>query len=189
VRAVTPAEERFEAIAITHGQVILAYLARRTAPDQDAADVYQEVLTTAWRKIHVVPDDLDHARAWLLMVARRALSNHRRSHTRRLAATDRLSAELATSALAYGESSPAVDAVRDGLASLEHDDREILTLTYWDGLPAEQVAVVFGISAAAARKRLQRARDRLTVRITRAKEPDDAARAGVVELASPRGGA
>jgi RNA polymerase sigma-70 factor (ECF subfamily) len=184
----TPAEERFEAIAIAHGHVILAYLARRTAPDEDASDVYQEVLTTAWRKIHVVPDDSDHALAWLLTVARRALSNHRRSHTRRLAATDRLAAELATSAPAHGESSPALDSVRDALASLERDDREILTLTYWEGLTAEQVAIVFGISAPAARKRLQRARDRLSVRVTRANEPDARARSGVVELASGRGG-
>jgi RNA polymerase sigma-70 factor (ECF subfamily) len=179
----TPAEERYEAIAIAHGHVILAYLARRTAPDEDASDVYQEVLTTAWRKIHVVPDDSDHALAWLLTVARRALSNHRRSHTRRLAAT-----ELATSAPAHGESSPALDSVRDALASLERDDREILTLTYWEGLTAEQVAIVFGISAPAARKRLQRARDRLSVRVTRANEPDARARPGVVELASGRGG-
>ena len=46
----TPAEERFEAIAIAHGRMVLGYLARRTTPAEEAADVYQEVLTTAWRK-------------------------------------------------------------------------------------------------------------------------------------------
>lgn len=185
----TPAEERFEAIAIAHGRMVLGYLARRTTPAEEAADVYQEVLTTAWRKIHVVPDDRDHALAWLLAVARRALANHRRSHTRRLAATDRLAAELATSVPAQGESPAALDAVREGLASVGDDDREILTLTYWDGLTADQVAAVFGISPTAARKRLQRARERLSARMTRAKGTDDRACAdGVVELASPRGG-
>lgn len=185
----TLAEERFEAIAVAHGRMVLGYLARRTTPAADAADVYQEVLTTAWRKIHVVPDDPDHALAWLLAVARRALANHRRSHTRRLAATDRLAAELTTSVPAEGEWPAALDVVREGLALVGDDDREILTLTYWDGLTAEQVAAVFGISPAAARKRLQRARERLSARMTRAKEADHRAGAGgVVELATPRGG-
>lgn len=161
----TPAEERFEALAGAHGPVVLAYLARRTAPERDVADVYQEVLMTTWRKIHVVPDDPDHALAWLLTVARRALSNDRRSHARRLAATDRLTAELATAAPNPGDSSSALDAVREALMGLHDDDREILTLTYWEGLTADQVAAVFGISGPAARKRLQRARDRLAVRL------------------------
>ena len=71
VPEVTPAERRLEAIAIAHGRVVLSYLVRRTTPAEEAADVYQEVLTTAWRKIHAVPDDQDHALAWLLAVARR----------------------------------------------------------------------------------------------------------------------
>ena len=155
----TPAERRLEELAVTHGRVVLAYLTRRTTPAEDAADVYQEVLTTTWRKIHTVPDDPDHALAWLLAVARGALANHRRSRSRRLAATDRLAAELAVGVpLAEPAGS---DGVREALAALGDDDREILALTYWEGLTSDQVATVLGIGAGAARKRLQRARDRL----------------------------
>lgn len=185
----TPAERRLEAIAVAHGRVILSYLARRTTPAEEAADVYQEVLTTAWRKIHAVPDDEDHALAWLLAVARRALANHRRSRTRRLAATDRLAAELPRSEPAGDESPGPLDAVREGLASVGADDREILTLTYWDGLTTEQVAAVFGISPTAARKRLQRARERLSARMRGAERTEGpACGADALALARPRGG-
>src|SRR5689334_5697704 len=62
----TPAERRLEELAAAHATRVLAYLARRTTPAEDAADVLQEVLTTAWRRIHDAPDDPDHALAWLL---------------------------------------------------------------------------------------------------------------------------
>ena len=68
------------------------------------------------------------------------------------------------------------------------DDREILTLTYWDGLTAEQVAAVFGISPAAARKRLQRARERLSACMTRAEGAEGWTREDdALALARPRG--
>ena len=50
----TPAERRLEELATAHGARVLAYLTRRTDPPSDAADVFQEVLTTAWRKIPLV---------------------------------------------------------------------------------------------------------------------------------------
>jgi RNA polymerase sigma factor (sigma-70 family) len=169
----TPAEQRLETIATTHGPRVLAYLARRTSPVEDAADVYQEVLTTVWRKIHSAPDDQEHSLAWLLAIARRTLANHRRSQARRLAATQRLRGELTAYLVAEegvgGEGALGavvdreVDAVRSALAALGEEDREVLALTYWDGLTSDQVAVVVGISAAATRKRLQRARQRLEV--------------------------
>jgi RNA polymerase sigma-70 factor (ECF subfamily) len=158
----TPAERRLETVLTAHGTRVLAYLTRRTTPVEDAADVYQEVVTILWRKIHDVPEDEQHCLAWLLSIARRTLSNHRRATRRRHAATQRLRGELA----AYRDTSgpagdPAVEAVRAALAQLRPDDREVLTLTYWEGLTSEQVAVVLGTSPATTRKRLQRARQRL----------------------------
>ena len=172
----TPAERRFEALVAAHGPRVLAYLTRRTTPVEDAADVYQEALTTAWRKVHDAPGDPDHAIAWLLAIARRTLANHRRSRTRRLAATQRLVDELAaghgirdvgrasTDAPGGGDG---LDHVHEALAALAPDDREVLTLTYWDGLTCAQVAVVVGVRSATARKRLERARRRVAAELAR----------------------
>lgn len=158
----TPAERRFEELATTCGPRVLAYLARRTTPREDAADVYQEVLTTTWRKVHHAPEVQGEALAWMLAIARRTLANHRRSTGRRLAATDRLRHELAASLPSEGAGGDdRVDEVRSALADLGEDDREVLLLTYWEGLTSEQVAAVVGAGAAATRKRIQRARERL----------------------------
>lgn len=159
----TPAERRFEALATTCGPRVLAYLARRTTPREDAADVYQEVLTTTWRKVHHAPEAEGEALAWMLAIARRTLANHRRSAGRRLAATDRLRDELLASPPAReGAGGDArVGDVREALATLGEDDREVLLLTYWEGLTSDQVAAVVGAGAATTRKRIQRARERL----------------------------
>ena len=161
----TPGERRLEELAAAHGPRVLAHLARRTTPAEDAADVLQEVLTTAWRRITDAPDDPDHALAWLLAIARRTLANHRRGQARRHDATARLRAELAgnrvTAPATTAAADDAVDSVRAALLRLGPDDREVLALAYWDGLTGEQVAVVLGVSPTSARKRLQRARERL----------------------------
>ncbi|GAB3440149.1 hypothetical protein GCM10027517_14360 [Phycicoccus ginsengisoli] len=157
----TPAERRLEELAAAHGPRVLAYLARRTTPAEDAADVLQEVLTTAWRRISDAPDDPDHALAWLLAIARRTLANHRRGQARRHDATARLRVELAGGPRPGAEDDAAVDGVRGALLHLGPDDREVLALAYWHGLTGEQVAVVLGTTPASARKRLQRARERL----------------------------
>jgi RNA polymerase sigma factor (sigma-70 family) len=159
----TPAERRFETLATVCGPRVLAYLARRTTPREDAADVYQEVLTTTWRKVHHAPERDDEALPWMLAIARRTLANHRRSAGRRLAATDRLRDELLASPPAQegAGGDDRVDDVRSALGSLGEDDREVLLLTYWEGLTSDQVAAVVGAGGAATRKRIQRARDRL----------------------------
>lgn len=165
----TPAEQRFEALASACGPRVLAYLARRTTPATDAADVYQEVLTTAWRKVHQAPEAEQEALPWMLAIARRTLANHRRSAGRRLAATERLRDELAASPPSEGvggddrEAADRVDDVRSGLAGLGEADREVLLLTYWEGLTSDQVAAVVGATAATTRKRIQRARERLAI--------------------------
>lgn len=47
------------------------------------------------------------------------------------------------------------------LTGLSEEHREALLLTGWDGLTAEEAATALGVSPAASRKRLQRARTSL----------------------------
>lgn len=49
----------------------------------------------------------------------------------------------------------------DALARLSRGDREVLLLSAWEGLAADEAAVMLGISPSAYRKRLSRARRRL----------------------------
>ena len=154
----TEGAARLERLVTDHGQAVLGYLVRRCQVAEDAADVYQRVLVVAWRRIDRVPDHAEAARCWLLAVARRELANASRGERRRSAAVSALAAELAVRAAPDGGPG---DEVRVALEALSADDRELLLLVYWDGLTAEQAAVVLGVRPAAARKRLQRARERL----------------------------
>jgi DNA-directed RNA polymerase specialized sigma24 family protein len=52
------------------------------------------------------------------------------------------------------------------LGSLAEDDREILTLTAWEGLTPREIAAVMGISANVVRVRLHRARRRVEQRLS-----------------------
>ena len=81
---VTPVD-RLERLARTAGPDVLAYLARRVSPAEDAADIYSQVLTITWQKLRVVPDDDGEAFAWMLGVARKCLANHRRGAAHPLA--------------------------------------------------------------------------------------------------------
>lgn len=150
--------QRLEYLVAAHGARILAYLVRRTAIAADAADVYQEVLVVTWRRLDRVPVDEDGSVAWMFGAARRCLANHQRGQTRRMAATERLSQTLPTAPGVDGDDDERVQAA---IERLNADGRELLTLIYWEGLTTEQAAAVLDVKPAAARKRLERARQKV----------------------------
>lgn len=153
------AHDRFEHVTRTLGPRVLGYLARRTAQPADAADLLADVLLIAWRRIDDVPADDEQAFAWLLGVARRVAANHGRGRRRRNALADRLRTALQHAApVADGAEARLVG---DALARLKAGDRELITLIAWEGLSPSEAARALGISPVAARKRLQRARERL----------------------------
>lgn len=148
-------DQRFDHLARTVGPDVLAYLARRTDPREDAADVFQQVLLITWRRLRVVPLDDRAAFGWMLGTARKCLANHRRAGVRRSALADRLREQVLVAT-----TGPEVD-VSDLLATLSSDDAELVTLVHWEGLTLAEAGAVLGLSPAAARKRMERARARL----------------------------
>ena len=152
-------EDRFTEIMRRHGRAVLTYLARRVDPPHDAADLTAEVFIVVWRRLAAVPPDPEEARAWLLGVARGMASNHRRGSVRhdRLAARLRDQFEVDAQVTTSGRAAD----VRAALERMDAEDRELLTLIAWDDLTSAQAGAVLGLSPAAVRKRLQRARARL----------------------------
>ncbi|WP_307834099.1 RNA polymerase sigma factor [Paractinoplanes lichenicola] len=153
-------EERFRRAYERDFDSLLAFATRRVEQPADAADVVAETFLVAWRRRTEVPAD-DETRLWLYGVARLVLSNHHRAGLRR----ERLGARLRRRlSLATRDPSAEVTerlAVHDALARLGDLDREVLTLTVWEELKPREAAVVLGISAAAVRTRLSRARARV----------------------------
>ena len=159
---------RLEHLAAACGPRVLAYLARRADSPADAADLHQEVLLLAWRRLDRIPHDDDEALGWLLVTARRCLANHRRGAVRRSAATQRLADSLLIAGPPVGQGDGPLN---EALGRLPKDDRELVTLIYWDDLTCEQAATVIGVSPAAARKRLERARRRLRGQLGTDRQP------------------
>ena len=150
------ARERFEQVFDEHFRSVSAYALRR-AGHADADEVVAETFLVVWRRLDDVPRD---AKPWLLGIARRVLANQRRAAGRREALRARVAVER-ESDLEPGRRPPVIEA----LAGLSKGDREVLLLMAWDGLSTREAAVVLGCSAAAAKVRAHRARNRLRAQL------------------------
>jgi RNA polymerase sigma factor (sigma-70 family) len=156
------ARARFEELFRETRTDLLAYVLRRSPSAEDAADTLAETYVVAWRKLDAVPQG-DRARLWLFGVARNLLLQGASRHRVRHALAERLAAELRN---ARSFHAPPVDdergaILRAALSALPERDREIVTLTAWEGLTPRQIAVVIDASANVVRVRLHRARARL----------------------------
>jgi RNA polymerase sigma-70 factor (ECF subfamily) len=160
----------FDALYRSVGASVLAYALSRCGTREDALDVTAETFLVAWRRRAELPADADDARAWLFGVARGCLANLERGDRR----SQRLGRRLLETSQIIALPDPArihegrVDSreVRRALDALPADDRELVTLTAWEGLTPAQAGAVLGLTPTAARSRLHRARLRLRASLT-----------------------
>lgn len=148
-------DDRFSELARQLTPAIGGYLGRRLYPlsRADLDDLVEETLTIIWRRFDDVPTDA--ALPWAIGVARNVLRNAHRAHHRRAHYEGQLSSS-GTDASAE-DHVIADEGIRDALAQLSVDDREILLLHAWDGLNADALAQTLLISSNAAAVRLSRA--------------------------------
>lgn len=142
-----------------HGDRVLAYLLHRTDPDT-AQDVLQEVFVIAFGKANLVPEP---PVGWLFATARRVLANANRSSRRRTQLTARLVEHAAPDTCA--DDDDASLQITEELARMSSADREVLTLSAWYELSADEAAEALGCTRSAYGVRLHRARRRLAERL------------------------
>jgi len=138
-----------------HLGLIRAYASRRGAHDAD--EIAAEVMAIAWRRLADVPRD--DPRPWLIGTARNLVLADRRRHRMRLQDLEGVEPAAPSEPLP-----PALELdaeLERALASLSERDREALLLVAWDDLTPAAAAASLGISGAAFRVRLHRARRRL----------------------------
>lgn len=153
-------QARFEVLYRSTRRDLLAYLIRRSRDADQAADLLAETYLIAWRKLDAVPSG-EQARMWLFGVARNLLLKGSSRQRAERALVQALAGELRSAQAALPPGDLVSEALRAALLSLSERDREILTLTAWEGLTPSQVAQVIGMSPNAVRIRLHRARARL----------------------------
>lgn len=155
VGIVSTREQRFEVLYAAHAGRVGAYVRRRSAPSA-VDDLVADTFLVVWRRLDDVPDP---ALPWLIGVARRLLANQRRRDGRAAALHDRL--VHATPAAAACDDVSGMDSrAWTALGDLPEADRELLTLTAWDGLSPAEIAMVLDLRPNTVSVRLHRARRR-----------------------------
>ena len=155
-------EARFARV-FSHLGLITGYARRRGAGDPE--EIAAEVMAIAWRRLADVPQD--DARPWLIATARNLVLADWRRRGRRppneLGGAEAFdpAAEVPGPGDPPGPTVELDPDLERALAALSARDREALLLVAWDDLTPKAAAASLGISAAAFRVRLHRARRRL----------------------------
>lgn len=156
----TEREARFRTLFEANNHKVLGYALRRTQSPHDAAEVMAETMMVAWRRLDSVPPG-DAARMWLYGVAHKILANQHRGNLRRSQLFDRLASTTVSNLADTSAASNDQLWIKAALATLPAADREVLTLTAWEGLAPGEIALALDLPAATVRTRLHRARTRL----------------------------
>lgn len=129
-------------------------------------DIAQDAFLAAWQNLKRLQNPSSFL-PWLRQITRNLARDHLRANRHR--PLDGEGAEIAISLAADPSPTPAQQLVQDEreqaaaelIAALPEDSREVLLLYYREGQRSQQVATLLGLSDAAVRKRLSRARQGL----------------------------
>jgi RNA polymerase sigma factor (sigma-70 family) len=156
----------FEQLYRDHAARVYRYCLSQVSNRGDAEDLAADVFAAAFHAFATVELTSGAELAWLLRIARNAVIDHRRKHSRRSALLLRFfggESEADPKANVEGEV-VLRDEVRQALAAMTHlsdKDRTVIGLRIAAGLPYAEVAAVLGVSEHAATMACKRALDRL----------------------------
>ncbi|MFI6514363.1 RNA polymerase sigma factor [Spirillospora sp. NPDC050679] len=161
-------EHAFGELFDRHARAVYGFCFRRTADWTAAEDLTSVVFLETWRRRGQVRLESDSLLPWLYGVATNVLHNHRRSLRRHRAALARLPApppvpDGADDTAARLDAEHRMREVLASIAELPRRDREILTLSVWEGLGYAEIATALGVPVGTVRSRLSRVRAKLRV--------------------------
>lgn len=175
--------ERLEALFAEHFGDVLAYAVRRCSSRQDAEDVAAETFLVAWRRLREVPEGSE-ARLWLFGTACLVCFNQRRGQSRQRGLAARIRGGRQSRPLAPVDAGIAErQRIHQAFEALSATDREILQLHAWEQLTTSEIAIALEIATTTVRKRLQRARERLSTLLD--EQSDDNTPRAVVSNLTP----
>jgi RNA polymerase sigma-70 factor (ECF subfamily) len=172
-RAAAGERAAFDAFVTRHERAVFRFARAATAGPAAAEDVLQETFLAAWRAAGSF-EGRSAARTWLLTIARNQAWHHR-ERAARLPVDDGAELPELGEAAGWGAESPETEALRSerrallarALEALSPEDREVLVLRDLEELTGEETAAALGLSLAATKSRLHRARLRLAAELRR----------------------
>ena len=152
---------------------IFGFLFRLARNRHVAEDLFQNTWLKVSRSAVRLREDTD-LKAWVFTVARNEYRSHRRWEMidlSRVFVTHREPDELVAAPEDTSETSLELASIERAMASLGAADREVLLLVCVEGMDPQRAASVLGVSHAALRQRLGRARARLKEVVTKLDAP------------------
>lgn len=155
--------EAVQQVLLGYGPQLRGYLRGTLSSPEEGDDVFQEVSVAIWEGLPAFRFQCS-LRTWCYAIAHnlvsKRLTRYSRRHGMRLdtGKQEALPAASLTSLLEHQERI-AIAAV--AIAQLSPKEREVLILRSERGLSFDEIGLIFGLSEANARKRYQRAKDRL----------------------------
>lgn len=151
----------FETLVREHADMLTVYLTSALGDVPDVDDLFQETMVVAWQRL----DDFDHTRPfapWLRGIARKLLLAHRRQETQRRctpAMLEHVEIRLAQLGSRRGDTwKEKLQLLQTCVGALPEHYRAVVSQRYFQRHTVQQVSATLGVTVAAVKKRLQRAR-------------------------------
>lgn len=138
-------------------EVAWRYAYRLAQSHEDAQDLLQDALAHAAVRLGQLRDDAAF-RGWLLSIVRTRHLMTQRARRRREQAAQRLQARSNAAWSIEAAPDPRGEALAAALRQLPLGQRQLLCLHYLDGIEAQELAQVYGVSRSVLEQRLHRAR-------------------------------
>lgn len=154
--------EQFSALFDRYAATLYRYVSFRLGREL-AEDLVGETFLIAFRRRHTYDIAYRDARPWLLGIATKLVTGHRRSEVSRYRALERQSPAqpvegpeeaIARDMTARGSRT----ALLDALAKLSRGDRDVLLMVAWSDMTYDEAARALGIPVGTVKSRLNRAR-------------------------------
>lgn len=148
--------EQFQSVFRNHLSPVSRYLARRVESSA-IEDLASEVFAIAWQKKDSIPAEMELP--WLYKTARFVVSNHRKKTS---VANKFLASLIPVSAAPSAENLALAEIGLDNAwQSLSNSEREILSLSVFEGLGIKEISKVLRVSENTVNIRLSRSRKKL----------------------------
>jgi RNA polymerase sigma factor (sigma-70 family) len=155
------AKKLFEALVREHADMLTVYLRSALGDVPEVEDLFQDTMVIAWKRL----DDFDQTRPfgpWLRGIAKKLLQAHYRKQVvlpNTEATLERIEARITQLGSRPGDTwQEKLDVLSGCLQKLPEGYHTVVVWRYLKGLAIKQLAESLGLSTAAVKKRLQRAR-------------------------------
>ena len=132
---------------------VYRYVVFRVGSKWDADDIVSEVFMKAYQGYESQRGD---RRAWVFTIARNCVIDFYRRNKREVKHADLSDIPMVCHELDTLENKVEADCLREALEQLDQDQRELISLRYFAGLPHRQVAEVLGRTEGAVKMRISR---------------------------------